>query len=348
MTGVLLVVAAHAFDGPTVAASADADRIYHDLAVLTGEALPPGQPDPILSRSAFHPDHDRAASWLAEEALAGTGLELWAEPVHRAGLDLTNLGITLPGADPDLDPWVLAAHWDSTATASPDWDPETGPAPGADDNASGVAATLEAARLLATWTPGFRRTIQLILFDGEELGLYGSEAWVDSLRASGGAVAGELVLDPVGYNPGDDYVLWVSHDTAGADAAAAFADAGATLGGGLSVVAMDAALWGGDTRSDHAPFQQAGWIGLHAGSFPQPRTYHTSEDTLSVVDLNYVTRVAGLSAAWIGSMSEPLPAAGEAGVPQPDPRCGCQGGSGASLLFLALVAGVPRRRRRRG
>jgi Zn-dependent M28 family amino/carboxypeptidase len=56
------------------------------------------------------------------------------------------------------------------------------PAPGADDNASGSAAALEIARVLAEHSA--KHDLRFILFGGEEEGLYGSKQYVNSLSES--------------------------------------------------------------------------------------------------------------------------------------------------------------------
>jgi Zn-dependent M28 family amino/carboxypeptidase len=58
----------------------------------------------------------------------------------------------------------------------------TASAPGADDNASGVAGVLEIARVLSTHPA--EQDLRLVLFGGEEQGLYGSKQYVNSLTAS--------------------------------------------------------------------------------------------------------------------------------------------------------------------
>jgi hypothetical protein len=75
----------------------------------------------------------------------------------------------IPGADPALrdDVVMLGAHLDSWHTAA-----------GATDNADGVAASLEAFRVLQASGVRLRRTVRLALWGAEEQGLLGSRAWV--------------------------------------------------------------------------------------------------------------------------------------------------------------------------
>ncbi|HHJ17684.1 MAG TPA: M20/M25/M40 family metallo-hydrolase [Gammaproteobacteria bacterium] len=80
----------------------------------------------------------------------------------------------------------LAAHYDTRADT-----------PGADDNASGVAALLEVARLLAQAQPHY--TVRFCFFDHEEDGLAGSRHHVQLIRARNEPLLGAIVLEMVGY-----------------------------------------------------------------------------------------------------------------------------------------------------
>ena len=307
---------------------ADPDRIQATLELLTGVAPLDGAV--VESRAVGHPDHDRVAAWLAADAWPDIAVEV------QESDGLTNVIGELPGEGP---PIVLCAHWDSTATSTDGWREATDPAPGADDDASGVAVVLEAARLLALHAPGFRRTVRFVLFDGEERGLLGSTAYVDGLDEDVGLA---FCLDPVGYNPGGESILWVAYDSLGADAAEAVLETAESIDVDLEVYPADSEAWGGDTRSDHAPFAAADMPALHGGSFPQPSTYHTTGDTLDVVDQAYTTEVATLAATHIAALAEPLE---EAEPEETDPTgCGCATGGSPAWLGL-LVAGWVRRRR---
>ncbi len=79
-----------------------------------------------------------------------------------------NVVAEIPGGDPRLKSQVVVAgaHLDSWAAGA-----------GAADNGAGVAATLEAVRILRALNLRPRRTIRVVLYGGEEQGLYGSEAY---------------------------------------------------------------------------------------------------------------------------------------------------------------------------
>ncbi len=92
---------------------------------------------------------------------------------------------------------IVGAHIDSRVT---DVMNVTSDAPGANDNASGVALVLEAARLLSQRQ--FDATIVYAVFSGEEQGLWGAELLADTAKARGWQVAAMLNNDIVGNTVG--------------------------------------------------------------------------------------------------------------------------------------------------
>ena len=97
-----------------------------------------------------------------------------------------NLIARSQGSDPKKPIYVLGAHYDSVAES-----------PGADDNASGVAAVLEIARRLKKNT--HERTVVLAFWDAEEKGLLGSAAYLAS-HGRRQHIAGAIILEMLGYS----------------------------------------------------------------------------------------------------------------------------------------------------
>ena len=95
--------------------------------------------------------------------------------------------------------YVISSHYDDCHGDCTDG---TGIAPGADDNASGVSAVLEAARVMAP--THFRGTIEFVCFDGEELALWGSAHLAKELHAAGAPVLADLNNDVIGNSTGGD------------------------------------------------------------------------------------------------------------------------------------------------
>jgi hypothetical protein len=114
---------------------------------------------------------------------------------------MENVYAILPGTDEKLSKTVflVSGHFDSRPSDDQDTKAD---APGADDDASGVAVSLESARLLskagATAKGGYRATLLFAAVSGEEQGLLGSTHLVDWLKEKGYTVGGMLDDDIVG------------------------------------------------------------------------------------------------------------------------------------------------------
>jgi Zn-dependent M28 family amino/carboxypeptidase len=109
-------------------------------------------------------------------------------------LQLTNVVATLPGTDEDSGrTLVVSGHYDSVNSVFLD---VTGSAPGADDDASGVAAVLELARVLSHYK--FRATIVFLAVTGEEQGLHGSTHWAQAAKARDADIEAMLDNDIIG------------------------------------------------------------------------------------------------------------------------------------------------------
>lgn len=95
--------------------------------------------------------------------------------------------------------YVLSSHYDD---CDGDCTDGAGIAPGADDNGSGTVAVLEAARIMAP--EHFAGTIVFACFDGEELGLWGSDHFAKEMRAARAPIAAVLNNDIIGNSTGGE------------------------------------------------------------------------------------------------------------------------------------------------
>ena len=131
-----------------------------------------------------------ARHWVNKEQIevdefsVGSGYPVWK-----------NLVITFPGRERPDEVVILSAHLDSKSINKPFTE-----APGADDNATGSSALLEAVRLFRNYS--FSRTIKVIFFTGEEWGMLGSKAYVADHDTAG--VVGVINLDMLGYDGNND------------------------------------------------------------------------------------------------------------------------------------------------
>src|SRR5215475_9143432 len=112
---------------------------------------------------------------------------------------ITNVIATLQGTASPERFYVMTGHLDSRCTDVLDF---TSDAPGADDDASGVAAVLELMRLFAPHQ--FPGTIVFAAVDGEEQGLYGSTFMAQQMHAAGADVQGMFSNDIIGASQAFD------------------------------------------------------------------------------------------------------------------------------------------------
>jgi hypothetical protein len=112
---------------------------------------------------------------------------------------ITNVVATLRGSSSPDRVYVVSGHYDSRVTDVMNF---TSDAPGADDDASGVAVSMELARVMATHRP--EATIVFAAVAGEEQGLYGSTHLAEQLKQAGKDVQGMFTNDIVGSSTADD------------------------------------------------------------------------------------------------------------------------------------------------
>ncbi len=130
--------------------------------------------------------------------------ESTSERTSGKPMPLENVYAILPGSDPKLAKtiFIVSGHFDSRPSNV--MDPEAD-APGADDDASGVAVSVECARLLskagAKGAASYRATILFAAVSGEEQGLLGSSHLLEWAKQQGYNVGGMLDDDIVGADP---------------------------------------------------------------------------------------------------------------------------------------------------
>jgi leucyl aminopeptidase len=158
----------------------------------------------IRSRHIHHPDNAAAVTTLVTD-LERAGAGRLAVQRHRfthEGRPLENVEAELPGSG--LDGVVLVtAHMDSTGARQPGYQPASNPAPGADDDASGVAGVLAAADTIGALDAALavpRRTVRFVLFNAEEHGLVGSKAYARDQALLGTPILAVFQMDMIGYD----------------------------------------------------------------------------------------------------------------------------------------------------
>lgn len=189
---------------------------------------------------------------------------------------------------------LVCAHYDSLSETP------LVKAPGADDNASGLATLLEVAQLLRT-VP-LRRGVLFAAFGGEEQGLLGSAACAEVAAAEGWHIDVVINLDMVAYqDPQRTNAVTVEYDQGnrnpGNDAAAkAFGLLMAQAAADYTHLAVEHTdIW----NSDYMPFEAKAYacIGVYEGG--ENPGYHKTTDTAEVLDMNHLAEVAKMVVATV-------------------------------------------------
>lgn len=270
----------------------------------------------IGERNVFKPGSlDRAAT-----CIVAFWRELGLKPVEleyrAAGFACKNLECELPGSGPK-GAIVVGAHYDSVSGC-----------PGADDNASGVAAMLELGRLLARRPPG--RPIRFVAFANEEPPFFqtesmGSRVYAKLARTRGDSIHAMLSLEAIGFyadrKGSQDYppLLKPFYPSTG-NFIAVVGELSQRkrvhrlvelLAPQLGLPVECAATFGffpGVTWSDHASFTAEGFPGVMVTDTAPYRNpnYHTAGDLPSTLDYDRLALLtAGLARAILALAGEP-------------------------------------------
>ena len=246
----------------------------------------------FVSRHPLHPGHAKAVAYLMEQLTAIPGVVVQDIPTSYNGVRLDNILATinpLPGSGSDGflgGAGMICAHFDSTANRTSGWRPALDPAPGADDNATGTAALLEYARILAADRASLRMPIVLAFFDGEEYFFKGSLAYLQSLPPPN-PYRWVINIDMVGFNPLADRLDLVYYTAKSVSLRDRVKEANQRYAIGISPLVEQLATTDAFIL-DAAPFGLVGGIpsvalvqryGEIDSTFPGNFTFHTVNDT---------------------------------------------------------------------
>ena len=315
---------------------------------------------------------DAAVAWLERELKSyGGNLQVaqqrWVQPAGgrmTKAQELGNALATLPGTDTPERVIVVSGHYDSRVTDVLD---ATSPAPGANDDASGVAVVLECARLMAGLKP--RCTVIFAAVTGEEQSLLGSAQLAKSLKEQGKQVVAMATYDIVGNSVsqegkrddkhirvfstaeelGESPTLATRRKSLGTDGdspartlARAIADSARRQVKGISVsltLRNDRYGRGGD----HSSFLAAGYPASVRFTEPGEDWRHQHQDLRvekgikygdlpEFVDYAYLTRVTQVALAWLSELADAPSAPTRATLKQDL--------SNATTLMWSAVAGA--------
>jgi hypothetical protein len=273
------------------------DKYLAALTALVSETTIGGW---INQLAAFHTRHsksiylDQVANWLQTE-LQGLGYNgVSFHEYTESGLQLKNVIATKAGTSGKTV--LICAHYDCRMENLND---AAARAPGADDNATGVAAVLELARILQMVT--LEDNIQFAFFSGEEQGLWGSKHYAQFLQDQQVNLHRLINLDEIGYSPSSVQKVVVERDMG--NAVAANDQASQAFGAVMEQMAVDytdlqvtlGPIWG----SDYMPFESRGYVVIGAYEAEDNPNYHTGTDLPATVDLACVASVTCMVLATV-------------------------------------------------
>jgi subtilisin-like proprotein convertase family protein len=237
-----------------------------DTATLIG-----GVPYTIVSRHNNHPDNLKAAQFILER-FQSYGLTARYMDYRSTGRNVlaVKTGTKYPNRQ-----YIICAHYDDMPSGSL--------APGADDNASGTCAVMEAARLLAPFS--FDYTIIFIAFDEEEQGLIGSHAYADTAYNKGDSILGVLNFDMITWDGNNDYAFSIYSNSN----SVGFSNYTKNVFNVYVPIVVPTVIVQNMSGSDHYYFWQRGYkafCGIENNNDFNPY-YHTINDNFSHVIMPY-------------------------------------------------------------
>ncbi len=263
------------------------------VAELSGEqtATINGSTQTITTR--VQSNNDLAADYIKERLEALPNLNVEFQNFNSVGKNViaTQIGQTNPD-----DIYIICAHYDSVTTYC------------ADDNATGVAAVLEIARILSTQC--IDNTIVYALWDEEEIGLLGANYYAQQAadETNGNTrdnILGVINMDMIGYDgdapgtPGDNQF---DIDVRNIANSVAIKDDLLALLGTYTFDLHEIVVNPGTTASDHSRFWNQGYSAVLVGESwetnDQTPDYHTSNDRVEDIDFQYMTELTKLVLAY--------------------------------------------------
>jgi hypothetical protein len=221
-------------------------------------------------------ENKQAAREYLAALLMSFGLEPNRQPYGEAGGE--NVYALLSSGHPSAEAVVLGAHYDSVLRA-----------PGANDDASGVAAVAAIARALTKVTPR-TRDLYIVFFDEEERGLLGSRAFAQMLKDANRTVHSVHTIDQMGWDQNHNRAIELELPYDGA--IDLYSGAARKLGVEIPMYVTT------ETGSDHSSFRRLGFqaIGVteeyrHNDTTPY---IHRPGDTFETIDFDYLASTTRL------------------------------------------------------
>lgn len=233
------------------------------------------RPGVTITNRATIENRQEARTYLSA-LLTGFGLDAKRQPYGTDGGE--NVYAVLSSGDPSAGAVALGAHYDSVLRA-----------PGANDDASGVAAVVAVARAMADVTP-LTRDLIIVFFDEEERGLRGSRAFAQMLQDEGRTIDSVHTIDQMGWDQNRNRAIELELPYDGA--VEIYERAATSLGLEIQMFTTE------EPGSDHTAFRRLGFnaIGVTEEYRHEDTTpfIHRAGDTYETVDFDYLASTTRL------------------------------------------------------
>ncbi len=272
------------------------------------------------------PEHLADVRTLITDAFSEANLQTEGHDFVYTGADMQNILGRKPGAKAENVTFIIDGHFDGVPGS-----------PAADDNGSAVAGVLEALRILSQYS--FEHSIRFIGFDAEELGLIGSQRYVQEAIKPFEDIQGVLNFEMIGYysdEPNtqllpdgfgllfpaaaqevedDEYrgnFLFACGNIASNPLLSAFITATEDYVPELRLITVAVPGTGTLTpdlrRSDHSRFWDAGMQALMLTDASEFRNfnYHTPGDTIGTLDFEFMANVVKATIAAAAELAVPI------------------------------------------
>ena len=270
------------------------DSLTYFVEELSGEVqtIIGGVPYTIVSRRWNHAGNDMAANYIKEK-LESYGLPTYDQTFGTGGgrnVYAVQLGTQYPNKK-----YIICAHYDDFTYSGT-------VVPGADDNASGTAAVIEAARIFKNYNSKY--TIIYALWDEEERGLYGSAYYAQQAALAGDSIMGVINLDMIAYDSNSDNVAEI-HTRPIANSIA-LKDEMLSINTLYNIGLTLQTINPGATYSDHASFwyNNFGAILLIEYDYDFNPYYHSASDLIQYFNMPYFLKMSQVSLGVTATLAE--------------------------------------------
>ena len=203
-----------------------------------------------------------------------------------------NVEAVLPGTDPNSNEiYVLVAHYDTRPNTV-----------GANDDTSGVALLLSTAKIMSQYS--FNHTVIFLAVSGEEVGLFGSNAYAEEAAKNNDNIVAVFNVDMIGNRgPGirntEVLIAGVNHS--------GWWIANYTINVNqrypellnFTIIQDDPAKHGSDQKA----FMKYGFDAIHIAEATYDENYHRASDTIENMDASYTAEVSRLILATVAQMA---------------------------------------------